>query len=65
MVRYEGRTELHHHLICLRCDQVIDISDDHLDGCPLPDTSKLGFEVKDHRVQLRGICRRCREEEIP
>jgi len=63
MVRYEGRTELHHHLICLRCDQVIDISDERLDGCPLPDTSKHGFEVRDHRVQLRGICRRCRKEE--
>jgi len=65
-VRYDSRTEIHHHLVCLRCDDVIDISDGRLDALPVPDTSRLGFEVSDFRVQLRGICRRCRElEETP
>jgi Fur family peroxide stress response transcriptional regulator len=65
-VRYDSRTEAHHHLVCLRCDAVIDITDDRLDALPVPDTSSYGFEVSDFRVQLRGICRRCRElEETP
>jgi len=63
VVRYDGRTEIHHHLICLRCDSVIDIADARLDKIPIPDTSALGFEVKDFRVQLRGLCRRCRRLE--
>jgi Fur family ferric uptake transcriptional regulator len=63
VVRYDRRTEVHHHLICLRCEDVIDISDKHLDRVRIPDLSDLGFEVSDHRVQLRGICRRCRENQ--
>ena len=65
-VRYDSRTEIHHHLVCLRCDDVIDITDERLDAVPVPDTSRLGFEISDFRVQLRGTCRRCRElEETP
>ena len=65
-VRYDSRTEIHHHLVCLRCDDVIDVTDERLDALPVPDTSRLGFEISDFRVQLRGICRRCRElEETP
>jgi Fe2+ or Zn2+ uptake regulation protein len=62
-VRYDWRTEVHHHLVCLRCNAVIDISDRRLDALPIPDTSRLGFEVLEHRVQLRGYCRSCRREE--
>jgi Fe2+ or Zn2+ uptake regulation protein len=65
-VRYDSRTETHHHLVCLHCDEVIDITDERLDALPVPDTSALGFQVSDFRVQLRGTCRRCRElEETP
>jgi len=34
-----------------------------LDALRVPDTSGLGFDVTDFRVQLRGVCKRCREEE--
>jgi Fur family peroxide stress response transcriptional regulator len=63
VIRYDGRIELHHHLVCLRCDAVIDITDVRLDELPIPDTSAFGFEVKDCRLQLQGICRSCRERE--
>jgi len=63
VIRYDGRIELHHHLVCLRCDTVMDIADAGLDALSLPDTSAFGFEVKDFRVQLRGLCRRCRKLE--
>ncbi|MCG6920908.1 MAG: transcriptional repressor [Acidobacteria bacterium] len=62
-VRYDSRTETHHHLVCLRCDAIIDVTDDRLDALPVPDTSSYGFVVSDLRVQLRGVCRRCRELE--
>lgn len=61
--RYDPRVELHHHLICLYCDAVIDITDTGLDALGIPDTSDHGFEVRDFRVQLRGICRRCQEKD--
>ena len=58
-VRYDSRTDLHHHLICTACDRVIDFSDKHLDSVPVPDTRRLGFVVSDLQVQLRGTCREC------
>jgi len=63
VVRYDPRTGLHHHLVCRICDEVIDITDAALDALPIPDTSAFGFEVQDFRVQLRGVCSRCREKE--
>ena len=62
-IRYDRRTEIHHHLVCLRCDAVEDISDAKLDSISIPDTSAFEFDVKDFRVQLRGLCRRCRNTE--
>ena len=61
VARYDARTDIHHHLICLRCNSVEDIDADHLNRLEMPDTSKYGFEVRDYRVQLRGLCRKCRE----
>jgi len=63
VVRYDGRIAVHHHLVCLRCDAVFDIADVRLDALPIPDTSGFGFEVRDFRVQLRGLCRSCRRQE--
>jgi Fur family peroxide stress response transcriptional regulator len=62
-VRYDRRTDRHHHLVCIRCDRVIDIEDARLDALPVPDTRRLGFVVSDFKVQLRGICKECREQE--
>jgi Fur family transcriptional regulator, peroxide stress response regulator len=61
--RYDSRTETHHHLVCLRCDRVMDISDARLDALPVPDTRRYGFFVSDLRVQVRGVCRKCRQQE--
>jgi len=50
-------------LICLRCEEVVDISDEGLDAIRIADLSSLGFDVTDHQVQMRGVCRRCRHQE--
>ena len=42
---------------------MFDISDTKLDSISIPDTSVYEFDVKDFRVQLRGLCRRCRKME--
>lgn len=59
--RYDARTEVHHHLLCLGCESMIDISEPRYDRLPVPDTSPFGFEVRDFRVELRGLCRCCNE----
>jgi Fur family peroxide stress response transcriptional regulator len=62
-VRYDGRCERHHHLVCVRCDRIVDFSDERLDAVSVPDTRRFGFRVLDLQVELRGICRQCREQE--
>lgn len=59
MARFDGNTERHHHLVCLHCDNVIDLGDTRLDNLKLPDTRHLGFEITDFRVQLYGVCADC------
>jgi Fur family peroxide stress response transcriptional regulator len=63
VARFDPRLEIHHHLVCLRCNEFIDFEDDGLNALTMPDTSALGFEVNDYRVQLRGICQKCRLKE--
>ena len=59
VARYDARVDIHHHLICLRCNSVVDLDDENLSSLTIPDTSAFGFEVSDFRVQLRGVCRNC------
>jgi Fur family peroxide stress response transcriptional regulator len=63
VARFDPRIEMHHHLICLRCNGFIDFESETLNGLDIPDTSEFGFEVNDYRVQLRGICRSCLDME--
>ena len=39
VARYDRRIELHHHLICLHCDGIVDILDARLDDLEIPDLS--------------------------
>lgn len=61
VARFDPRLDLHHHLVCLRCNEFSDFEDESLNRLSIPDTSAFGFEVNDYRVQLRGICRSCQE----
>jgi Fe2+ or Zn2+ uptake regulation protein len=63
VVRYDPRTDPHHHLICLHCNYVLDVEDRRLTELPLPKIDTGSFTVTEHRVQLRGICQKCREAE--
>ena len=59
-VRFDPRTERHHHLVCVGCDRVIDLHAPELDALPLPDTRRLGFEADDYSLHIRGLCAACR-----
>jgi Fur family peroxide stress response transcriptional regulator len=59
-VRFDPRTERHHHLVCTDCERVIDLHAPELDALRLPDTRRLGFEVDDFSLHIRGLCAACR-----
>lgn len=51
--------EHHHHLICMKCGEIIPID------CPLKDYEEelidnTDYTIIDHRLKVYGICPRCR-----
>lgn len=49
----------HHHLVCVRCAQVVEV-----EGCALEDAERQiaaanGFTSVSHRLEFFGICPRC------
>src|SRR3546814_4789768 len=45
--RFDSKTDHHHHLVCIRCNRVIDFEDARLDNLPLPDPTRTGFHITD------------------
>ena len=60
-IRYDGTIEQHHHVVCLRCNRIVDFTDPSLDTLRVPDTLRHEFTVSDVQVVLRGICKACQE----
>ena len=61
MARFDGNVDHHHHLVCVRCDKVVDFDDPALSRLPLPDARRAGFEVADFSVYLEGLCAECKK----
>lgn len=62
-VRFDPRTERHHHLVCLQCERVIDLHAPSLDALRLPTLKTVGFEISDYSVHFRGTCPECRRRQ--
>jgi Fur family peroxide stress response transcriptional regulator len=61
-VRFDAVTEHHHHLVCIRCDRLLDLDDPALNALRLPDTGRQGFLVLDYSIYFRGVCSSCRRQ---
>ena len=59
VARFDGNVDHHHHLVCMRCDKIVDFADPALTGLPLPDARRTGFEIVDFSVYFEGLCREC------
>jgi Fe2+ or Zn2+ uptake regulation protein len=60
--RFDPNVEQHHHLVCLHCGKMRDLDDPRLNGLPLPDTRRTGFEITDYSVHFRGACPDCQRK---
>lgn len=62
--RFDAMTARHHHLVCLRCEKLIDVVDERLDRqIRLPDVRPHVFRIQDFSVHFHGICAGCRRKE--
>ena len=60
--RFDGNIDLHHHLICLGCRKISDVTDAALDQLAVSPSVRTGFEVTGHRVEFHGYCAACRRQ---
>lgn len=58
-LRKEGAAHFHHHLVCIECGSVDEITEDLLDDVEKVVEKKWNFKIKDHRLTFHGICYRC------
>ena len=61
--RFDGKTHRHHHLVCIRCNRIVDLESPGLDDISLPKGKPQGFEICDYSVQIMGICPDCRKKQ--
>lgn len=61
--RFDPMTQRHHHLVCTRCESIIDVEGQDLGTVNLPDVRALGFEIDDYHIHFRGVCAACRSKQ--
>lgn len=56
--RYDGNVDRHHHLVCVRCNRVVDYSHPALDRLA-PPRRLPGFTAHHLSVNIHGLCEAC------
>jgi Fur family ferric uptake transcriptional regulator len=51
--------EHHDHLVCTDCGRIIEFEDEQIEQIQLDIAQKHGFVIKDHRLELYGLCNDC------
>jgi len=51
--------EHHDHLVCVKCNKIIEFQDDVIEKHQLQIAKKHGFELTDHSLYLYGLCKNC------
>ena len=60
----EGGDSHHHHLVCTRCSEIVEIEECVLDKLEKQIAAKNGFTAVTHKLEFFGICPDCRKPEI-
>jgi len=51
----------HHHLLCLKCGEILEFNEDLLEDLEARIGAQSGFKIVDHSLRFFGYCRKCRE----
>lgn len=58
--RFDPNIEPHHHFRCIKCGKIVDFHHDAYDAIKIPATIQKKFVVLEKRVQLEGLCDKCK-----
>jgi Fur family ferric uptake transcriptional regulator len=61
-VRFEPNVDVEHHdhIICTKCGAIREFEDPRIERLQDEIADNLGFDVKFHRLELYGLCPKCR-----
>ncbi|MDF1881355.1 transcriptional repressor [Sulfurimonas sp. MAG313] len=60
--KYElGAKDHHDHMICIDCGEITEFVDDEIEKRQELIAKEFGFKIKDHSMQLYGLCKNCQE----
>lgn len=59
--RYESsiNSEHHDHFVCINCKKIIEFSSPTLESLQKEIAKKYNFEIRDHHLELFGLCEEC------
>ena len=60
--RFDGSTEEHYHVRCIRCGEVEDVPVEPLKTLEESARANTDFEIIGHRLNFLGVCPGCRDE---
>jgi len=59
---YEPHHNTHHdHLICLKCNKIIEFENEKIEKLQDAIAKKYGFQLENHKHELYGICSPCQK----
>lgn len=58
--RFDPKIVRHHHLVCMRCEKIIDLEAACSNDIPWPDVRRHGFQIRDFHIHFQGLCASCR-----
>jgi Fur family peroxide stress response transcriptional regulator len=57
--RYDPNTSLHHHLICVSCRKIVDVTEEI--KVDLPKSASCNFKILGNHIEFYGQCAACRK----
>lgn len=58
-LRLETNFEPHHHLVCIRCKEIVDLDDASVEPVRLSAGLPEGFSLQRYTVEFQGTCGQC------
>jgi Fur family peroxide stress response transcriptional regulator len=57
--RFDANTSRHHHISCVQCGEVADLSVSGFNLPDLPESHPSGYQLYDYAITFSGLCPRC------
>jgi Fur family ferric uptake transcriptional regulator len=61
----EGDDGHHHHLVCVRCSDIVELTECSMSDLEHQIAARNGFKAVTHKLEFFGVCPRCQDGPIP